>query len=574
MDPEEQERLRQERLLNQQLMGNVGSSNISQTFAPTEPTTITTGFEGLLGQPKQLAQPSTPQVQADTTLLGMDASRANELAEVLGTTAGVVGTGVAAKNLLDAFSGKSLASEMSNLDVVKRQKLINEFRAENIDPKTGRIKKGASPVGFDAPSTTKGQAARSIFGKGVSGALRFLTKGGVLGEAIAPTSLGDATISGAYDRRIAAGEDPAVVEADLYGPEGRPLSGPDAIMQNRSTAPTTFETPVIQSTPESAAPVTPTLPTIDTPDVFTGFEGTVPVASAAQAMKEQLGIPAPSDMSPNVPVGTGTVMQGSGPIAGQSVMQGIRDMDTQAAQAAQMTQQILDPQGRLRRGSVDPQTGQVTLAPEYSGYEEAAAARQARAMQESTFMESVPDSQRRGDGLSDSEMRRYMKGKDPKASDREKAYSARIDMQRKNEATQTAAQQAMDLAQMRIDASVESQEAAQENAMKLARIRKQLTPSEAREAELKIEALEQSVAAGNQVDPSDIQKVLTSVGIPTLGDIKYDAQRNVFVDTAGLNETFGPESAVFRILAGTKVGRTIMGGGPNMKVISTRPSQG
>ena len=317
-------------------------------------------------------------------------------------------------------------------------------------------------------------------------------------------------------------------------------------------------------------------------------------ASAAQAMKQQLGIPAPSDMSPNVPVGTGTVMQGSGPIAGQSVMQGIRDMDTQAAQPAQvaqvaqpaqMTQQILDPQGRLRRGSVDPQTGQVTLAPEYSGYEEAAAARQARAMQESTFMEPVSDSQRRGGELSDSEMRRYIKGKDPKASDREKAYSARIDMQRKDEATQTAAQQARDLAQMRIDASVESQEktiaaqqeaakVAQENAVKLARIRQQLTPTEARKAELEIQKLEQDAEAGKQVDPSDIQKILTAVGIPTLKDIKYDAQRDVFVDTAGINETFGPESAAYRILAGTKVGRTIMGGGPNMRVVSTRPSQG
>jgi len=376
MDPEELERLRQERLLNQQLMGNVGSSNISQTFAPTEPTTITTGFEGLLGQPEQLAQPSTPQVQADTTLLGMDASRANALADVLGTTAGVVGTGVAAKNLLDAFSGKSLASEMSNLDVVKRQKLINEFRAENIDPKTGRIKKGASVVGFDAPSTTKGQAARSIFGKGVSGALRFLTKGGVLGEAIAPTSLGDATISGAYDRRIAAGEDPAVVEADLYGPEGRPLSGPDAIMQNRSTAPTTFETPVIQSTLESAAPVTPTLPTSDTPDVSTGFEGTVPeVELTVDPNAAPAGITefqSPSELQFASPDFEGDV--------------GI----------ARTRARLLEEFGAPTISQIQARDEARRLAQQDPGFRAASEERQASAMEPSTFMEAISDEERRG----------------------------------------------------------------------------------------------------------------------------------------------------------------------------------
>jgi hypothetical protein len=359
---------------------------------------------------------------------------------------------------------------------------------------------------------------------------------------------------------------------------------------------------------------------------------TTPAASAAQAMKEQLGIPAPSDMSPNVPVGTGTVMQGSGPIAGQSVMQGIRDMDTQAALPAFQEIQGIDPNAPVQSApkgmvrTIDPNTGQPIFADKATaaqfsetinarrkadfeaqqraiqqisssgiGYrlaeqevareQAASAAREADIASRPDFMESVSDSQRRGDGLSDSEMRRYIKGKNPNASDREKAYSARIDMQRRDEATQTAAQQAMDLAQMRIDASVESQDktiaaqqeaakVAQENALKLASIRQQLSPSQAREAELKIIKLEQDAAAGQQVDPSDIQKILTSVGVPTLNDIKYDAQRDVFVNTKGIDDTFGPESAAYRILAGTKVGRTIMGGGPNMRVVSTKPVQG
>ena len=341
---------------------------------------------------------------------------------------------------------------------------------------------------------------------------------------------------------------------------------------------------------------------------------TTPAASAAQAMKEQLGIPAPSDMSPNVPVGTGTVLKGPEPMP---AFQDIRGIDPNApVQSA--------PKGMVR--TIDPNTGQPIFADKATaaqfsetinarrkadfeaqqraiqqisssgiGYrlaeqevareQAASAAREADIASRPDFMESVSDSQRRGDGLSDSEMRRYIKGKNPNASDREKAYSARIDMQRRDEATQTAAQQAMDLAQMRIDASVESQDktiaaqqeaakVAQENALKLASIRQQLSPSEAREAELKIIKLEQDAAAGQQVDPSDIQKILTSVGVPTLNDIKYDAQRDVFVNTKGIDDTFGPESAAYRILAGTKVGRTIMGGGPNMRVVSTKPVQG
>ncbi len=323
---------------------------------------------------------------------------------------------------------------------------------------------------------------------------------------------------------------------------------------------------------------------------------------------------------PVSPAGTGTVLQG------------IRDMDTQAALPAFQEIQGIDPNAPVQSApegmvrTIDPSTGQLILADKATaaqfsetinarrkadfeaqqraiqqisssgiGYrlaeqevareQAASAAREARMASRPDFMESVSDSQRRGDGLSDSEMRRYIKGKNPNASDREKAYSARIDMQRRDEATQTAAQQAMDLAQMRIDASVESQDktiaaqqeaakVAQENALKLAMIRKQLSPSQAREAELKIIKLEQDAAAGQQVDPSDIQKILTSVGVPTLNDIKYDAQRDVFVNTKGIDDTFGPESAAYRVLAGTKVGRAIMGSGPNMKVISTRPSQG
>ncbi len=329
--------------------------------------------------------------------------------------------------------------------------------------------------------------------------------------------------------------------------------------------------------------------------------------------------PAPY-VPPVLPAGTGTVLQG------------IRDMDTQAALPAFQEIQGIDPNAPVQSApegmvrTIDPNTGQLIFADKATaaqfsetinarrkadfeaqqraiqqisssgiGYrlaeqevareQAASAAREADIASRPDFMESVSDSQRRGDGLSDSEMRRYIKGKNPNASDREKAYSARIDMQRRDEATQTAAQKAMDLAQMRIDASVESQDktiaaqqeaakVAQENALKLAMIRKQLSPSQAREAELKIIKLEQDAAAGQQVDPSDIQKILTSVGVPTLNDIKYDAQRDVFVNTKGIDDTFGPESAAYRVLAGTKVGRAIMGSGPNMKVISTRPSQG
>lgn len=120
--------------------------------------------------------------------------------------------------------------------------------------------------------------------------------------------------------------------------------------------------------------------------------------------------------------------------AGQSLADMLAGRDT----PGQATEQFVDPQGRLRRRSTtaDPITGQKALAPEFSGIQQAGAAREARIASRPDFTEAVSDAARRaqatGSGassMSDADRRKLAKGLRKGASTSEQADALKVQQQ-------------------------------------------------------------------------------------------------------------------------------------------------
>lgn len=317
------------------------------------------------------------------------------------------------------------------------------------------------------------------------------------------------------------------------------------------------------------------------------------ITPSAQTMKEALGIPAASDMLPNVPTGAGTVLQGVAPLAGQAVMQGINDMqpqgvnDMQPQGAAPSVMGVEETRARLLREFGAPTISQIlenptlglrtdrqgrmipagftSRAEAYPEYEADAAEMQGRIDARPDFTESVSDRERRGGGLSQSQLRRYVKGKQKGASEREQAYSAGLDLQMAEDKTRkeaaTAAsllqqKQAFDVAKMGLQSELDKP-----------------TELETETAKAKLKKLNKEIADKDVPNQNDIKTALEIVGATNLADISFDNDGNI-VNKSGFGEkVYKPGSAPFIALSAA-LKTTGPGGGRVTGVSTTPPSKG
>lgn len=332
------------------------------------------------------------------------------------------------------------------------------------------------------------------------------------------------------------------------------------------------------------------------------------ITPSAQTMKEALGIPAASDVLPNVPTGAGTVLQGVAPLAGQAVMQGINDMQPQGAviQGIDPNAPVQSaPEGMVR--TIDPNTGQPIFADKETaaqfadiintrrqadfaaqqsaiqqlagsdvgfqrmastpsgGFAAASDALQAAQAARPDFTEAVSDRERRGGGLSQSQLRRYVQGKQKGASEREQAYSAGLDLQmaedkRRKEAATAASllqqKQAFDVAKMGLQSELDEP-----------------TELETKTAEAKLEKLNRELADKDVPNQNDIKTALEIVGATNLADISFDNDGNI-VNKSGFGEkVYKPGSAPFIALSAA-LKTTGPGGGRVTGVSTTPPSKG
>jgi len=313
------------------------------------------------------------------------------------------------------------------------------------------------------------------------------------------------------------------------------------------------------------------------------------ITPSAQTMKEALGIPA-------------------APLAGQAVMQGINDMQPQGAviQGIDPNAPVQSaPEGMVR--TIDPNTGQPIFADKETaaqfadvintrrqadfaaqqsaiqqlagsdvgfqrmastpsgGFAAASDALQAAQAARPDFTEAVSDRERRGGGLSQSQLRRYVKGKQKGASEREQAYSAGLDLQMAEDKTRkeaaTAAsllqqKQAFDVAKMSLQSELDKP-----------------TELETETAKAKLEKLNKEIADKDVPNQNDIKTALEIVGATNLADISFDNDGNI-VNKSGFGEkVYKPGSAPFIALSAA-LKTTGPGGGRVTGVSTTPPSKG
>jgi len=391
----------------------------------------------------------------------------------------------------------------------------------------------------------------------------------------ASLALGDSILGSANQNAAPAGQErPSQQQSSLGNTNqqsrlGGLFSGiAQSLIGSAIQQPQLSATPMQATTPELAAVATqPTGAVAEfllNPDRPTGEQAQAIAAQQTEALTTIPGppavIPAPSDMLPNVPVGTGTVLKGPKPM---SAFQDIRGIDPNApVQSA--------PKGMVR--TIDPNTGQPIFADKATAaqfadtinarrqadfnaqqsaiqklagsdvgfqrmdsspsgeYAAASAARQARAMQESTFMEPVSDNQRSGGGLSQSQMRRYMKGKNPNASDREKAYSATLDLQMAEDKRRSAAATNQALLQQKQALDIDKMV-----------VQKELDKPSGVELETKIanlEKIKQEVIANKSPNQKNIQTAMTALGIANANDIIFNLDGSVEIEDAGFNTIY------------------------------------
>lgn len=279
---------------------------------------------------------------------------------------------------------------------------------------------GMKPVaGTDVPINQKtlpgGTTATAKPGLG-SRVLGGLVKGATVGALTTPNTMGDGTISGAIQRQREAGLseeeliskfgkaavsqatplyfDPLPTAQDTSGESQMSRLGDEPMMFSAPTGPSSTATPAAPLAevlpPEASLMGTESMPTPGVPtstfDVNTRAsdapEGTVtmPTALADQTIQDSF---APVARNVNELASSGRAAY-----EGQSLSDFIGYRDK--AQAA--TEQFVDAQGRLRRRDKATQS----LADQYSGYEQQAAAREARMGEGSSFGQAVSDRERRG----------------------------------------------------------------------------------------------------------------------------------------------------------------------------------
>lgn len=247
-----------------------------------------------------------------------------------------------------------------------------------------------------------------------------LVKGGVVGAAFTPNTMGDGTIGGAIQNRLAQGESRDALIRDF---------GIDAVNQHSQIFDVTSDATSDMSrlgdeplnfTPPTGASSTPTanaeLPIVQPPESgLMGSQGvaapavptstfnvdqgslTVPTALADQTIQDSL--------TPNQPLRNVNELVSSGRAAygDQNLADFMANRDTPES----ATEQFVDPQGRLRRR--DKATQELTS--DYTDYERDAAAREQRAG-ESFGQARGPDSRDRDSGgISDADYRDMAKAR-------------------------------------------------------------------------------------------------------------------------------------------------------------------
>lgn len=390
----------------------------------------------------------------------------------------------------------------------------------------------------------------------------------------ASLALGDSILGSANQNAAPAGQErPSQQQSSLGNTNqqsrlGGLFSGiAQSLIGSAIQQPQLSATPMQATTPELAAVATqPTGAVAEfllNPDRPTGEQAQAIAAQQTEALTTIPGppavIPAPSDVLPNVPVGTGTVLKGPKPM---SAFQDIRGIDPNApVQSA--------PKGMVR--TIDPNTGQPIFADKATaaqfsetinarrkadfeaqqraiqqisssgiGYrlaeqevareQAASAAREADIASRPDFMEPVSDNQRSGGGLSQSQMRRYMKGKNPNASDREKAYSATLDLQMAEDKRRSAAATNQALLQQKQALDIDKMV-----------VQKELDKPSGVELETKIANLEktkQEVIANKSPNQKNIQTAMTALGIANANDIIFNLDGSVEIEDAGFNTIY------------------------------------
>ena len=220
-EEEEEELLVQEEILRNNPMMQptdlIGQRGQQETGMDTNPLLMGgLGLGGGLVASQTGGAPVTSQVLSPFAqkVAAQDASRmaARNLPQLIGTPQTYQGVPTG-PNTLPQFTGTAQARPVPGTQIVPQTQLstINQSPAVqssgSLSNKTTTAKPGTANYGVNRTSPYTMGPLKSLLGT--------LTKGLVGSLAVAPIEMGDATIGGAFNRRVAAGEDPAEVRASL-----------------------------------------------------------------------------------------------------------------------------------------------------------------------------------------------------------------------------------------------------------------------------------------------------------------------------------------------------------------------